>query len=134
MAKKDKIEDVQEVQDVTTEVKESKLPKIRKVKNPKDVVEVVKEKKERKPREKKEKEAEKEVVDDSEMPPGIYFSEVPSEVSLVEVGDRVREGDLIITPTSLKKNSYDLGLNARVALMPYYGFNNEDAIIFSSSW
>lgn len=52
----------------------------------------------------------------------------------LKVGDTVKKGDTVVVPNSLKKNSFDFGLNTRVAFMPYRGYNNEDAIVVSKSY
>lgn len=57
-----------------------------------------------------------------------------SYVVKVKTGDTVKHGDELISSYVTKDNSYNLGVNARVAYMFYQGFNHEDAIIISESF
>lgn len=52
----------------------------------------------------------------------------------VKVGDTVNNGEVIITPSSLKRSSFNMGLNAKIAFMPYRGYNNEDGLVVSESF
>ena len=52
---------------------------------------------------------------------------------LVNVGDKVRSDDIIANCTGVKDNVLSWGLNLHVALMPYEGYNFEDAIVISES-
>lgn len=54
--------------------------------------------------------------------------------SSVKVGDKVKKGDVLITPKILKNNSYELGVNARVFYMNYLGYTHEDGIVLSQSF
>ncbi|MDD5681550.1 MAG: DNA-directed RNA polymerase subunit beta, partial [Candidatus Omnitrophica bacterium] len=50
---------------------------------------------------------------------------------IVEVGDTVKEGDVIADGTSTKGGELALGRNILVAFMPWRGYNFEDAILIS---
>lgn len=50
---------------------------------------------------------------------------------LVNVGDKIKAGDVIADGPSTEKGELALGFNALVAFMPWYGYNYEDAIIIS---
>lgn len=52
-----------------------------------------------------------------------------------KVGDQVKKGDPIIKPKSLNENyNLMLGVNTRVAMMTYRGYNYEDGVIVSESF
>jgi biotin carboxyl carrier protein len=54
---------------------------------------------------------------------------------VVNVGDRVKPGQLLAASNFTDKNGVTaLGKNARVAYLPYKGFNYEDAIVISESF
>ena len=57
-----------------------------------------------------------------------------SYVVKVKVGDTVTNGQELISSYVTKDDTYNLGVNARVAYMFYRGFNHEDAIIISESF
>ena len=50
---------------------------------------------------------------------------------LVNVGDKVKKGDIIADNSSTDNGQMALGQNIRVAFMPWSGYNFEDAIIIS---
>ncbi|MCG2705528.1 MAG: DNA-directed RNA polymerase subunit beta [Candidatus Omnitrophica bacterium] len=50
---------------------------------------------------------------------------------IVELGDMVKEGDVIADGTSTKGGQLALGKNVLVAFMPWRGYNFEDAILIS---
>ena len=50
---------------------------------------------------------------------------------LVNVGDRVKVGDVIADGSSTDRGRLALGRNVQVAFMPWYGYNFEDAIVVS---
>ena len=50
---------------------------------------------------------------------------------LVRSGQRVEKGDIIADGPSTDKGELALGRNVRVAFMPWYGYNFEDAIVLS---
>ena len=52
----------------------------------------------------------------------------------VKVGDKVKSGDLIADGWQTKDGQLALGLNTRVAYLPYEGFNYEDGIVVSESY
>jgi DNA-directed RNA polymerase beta subunit len=52
----------------------------------------------------------------------------------VKVGDELKYGDIVITPSIMKNESYDLGTNALVFYMNYLGYTNEDAVVISESF
>lgn len=52
----------------------------------------------------------------------------------VKVGDKVKSGDLIADGWQTKDGQLALGLNTRVAYLPYEGFNYEDGIVVSKSY
>lgn len=55
--------------------------------------------------------------------------------SNVEVGQKIHRGDMLIKPTSMSDDAQlKLGINARVALMTYRGYNFEDGVIVSESF
>lgn len=55
--------------------------------------------------------------------------------SLVNPGDKLKKGMPIIKPSSLSKDSeLGLGINARVALAYYRGYNFEDGVVVSESF
>ncbi len=49
----------------------------------------------------------------------------------VQVGDKVKAGDLISNGSSVYKGELALGSNLLVAFMPWHGYNFEDAIVIS---
>lgn len=53
---------------------------------------------------------------------------------MVKVGQRIKDGDVLVTPTINAKKGYNLGVNARVGYMFYKGYNYEDAVIISESF
>lgn len=50
---------------------------------------------------------------------------------LVDVGDKIKAGDVIADGPATDKGEVALGRNVLVAFMPWYGYNYEDAIIIS---
>jgi DNA-directed RNA polymerase beta subunit len=52
----------------------------------------------------------------------------------VKVGDTVIPNQIIISPSTLKEGSYDLGVNARTVYMSYLGYSYEDGVIISESY
>ncbi len=50
---------------------------------------------------------------------------------IVEVGDRVKAGDVLADGSSTDKGELALGANLLVAFMPFEGYNFEDAIVIS---
>ena len=50
---------------------------------------------------------------------------------LVEAGTKVRTGDIVADGPSTDRGELALGRNVRVAFMPWYGYNFEDAIVIS---
>lgn len=50
---------------------------------------------------------------------------------LVQVGDKIKAGDVIADGPATDKGEIALGRNVLVAFMPWYGYNYEDAIIIS---
>jgi DNA-directed RNA polymerase subunit beta len=50
---------------------------------------------------------------------------------LVDVGDKIKSGDVIADGPATDKGEVALGRNILVAFMPWYGYNYEDAIIIS---
>lgn len=50
---------------------------------------------------------------------------------IVEVGQRIRKGDILADGPSTSKGRLSLGRNVLVAFMPWGGYNYEDAIIIS---
>ena len=51
--------------------------------------------------------------------------------AIVNLGDKVEEGDLLIDGASIQNGDLALGVNLKVAYMSWKGFNYEDAIIVS---
>ncbi len=54
-----------------------------------------------------------------------------NERPLVNVGDRVKKGDVIADGPCTERGRLALGRNVRVAFMPWYGYNFEDAVVIS---
>lgn len=52
----------------------------------------------------------------------------------VKVGDKVKKGDLIADGWQTKNGKLALGLNAKIAYLPYEGYNYEDGIVISKSF
>lgn len=52
---------------------------------------------------------------------------------IVESGDAVKEGQIIADSNFTRDGKLALGLNARVAYLPYKGFNFEDGVVVSES-
>jgi DNA-directed RNA polymerase subunit beta len=50
---------------------------------------------------------------------------------IVSVGQEVKEGDPLSDGPCIERDRFALGQNLRVAFMPWYGYNYEDAIILS---
>lgn len=50
---------------------------------------------------------------------------------LVSVGDKVRQGDILAESNFCKDGKISVGKNLLSAVMPYYGYNYEDAIVIS---
>lgn len=50
---------------------------------------------------------------------------------LVDIGDKIKAGDVIADGPATDKGEIALGRNILVAFMPWYGYNYEDAIIIS---
>lgn len=50
---------------------------------------------------------------------------------LVSVGDRVNKGDILAESNFCKDGEISIGKNLLAAVMPYYGYNYEDAIVIS---
>ena len=50
---------------------------------------------------------------------------------LVEIGDKIKEGDVIADGSATKDGELALGKNVLVAFMPWRGYNFEDAILLS---
>jgi len=55
-------------------------------------------------------------------------------VSKVSVGDSLNSGDPVVVPNVMKKSTFDMGINALVALHPYHGLNFEDGVCVSKSF
>jgi len=56
-----------------------------------------------------------------------------NEKALVKKGERVKRGDVIADGPSMEKGELALGKNVVVALMPWNGYNYEDAIVISEN-
>ncbi|MEZ5358943.1 MAG: DNA-directed RNA polymerase subunit beta [Candidatus Zixiibacteriota bacterium] len=54
-----------------------------------------------------------------------------NQIPVVEIGDSLKEGDLIADGPSTDRGELALGKNVLVAFMPWLGYNFEDAIILS---
>ena len=54
-----------------------------------------------------------------------------NHIPIVEVGQRVREGDPLVEGFSTNNGELALGINLKVAFMTYKGYNYEDAIVIS---
>lgn len=54
--------------------------------------------------------------------------------SKVKVGDKVSDGDILVIPHMLRRNSFELGLNTRVVYMNYLGYVHEDGLVISESY
>ena len=52
---------------------------------------------------------------------------------IVKVGDRIKAGQIIADGASMDGGELALGKNVRVAFMPWYGYNFEDAIVVSEN-
>lgn len=52
----------------------------------------------------------------------------------VQVGQKVKKGDLLADGWQTKNGELALGLNARIGYMPYKGYNYEDGIVVSKSF
>jgi len=50
---------------------------------------------------------------------------------MVEIGDVVKKGDIVAESSFLKNGRICIGKNLLTAVMPYYGYNYEDAIVVS---
>jgi DNA-directed RNA polymerase beta subunit len=54
-----------------------------------------------------------------------------TQTPIVEVGDRVKAGQVIADGPNMDNGELAIGKNVMVAFMPWYGYNYEDAIIIS---
>lgn len=52
----------------------------------------------------------------------------------VKVGDRVKNGDVIVGGVTVEKDTVKVGLNANVLFHAYHGLINEDAVVVSESF
>jgi DNA-directed RNA polymerase beta subunit len=52
----------------------------------------------------------------------------------VKVGDTVIPGQVIVSPTTMKDGSYNLGVNAKTVYMSYLGMTYEDGVVISESY
>lgn len=52
---------------------------------------------------------------------------------IVKVGDKIKAGQIIADGASMDSGELALGKNIRVAFMPWYGYNFEDAIVVSEN-
>lgn len=52
----------------------------------------------------------------------------------VKVGDKVKEGDIIIGAVGMEKDTVKSGLNANILFHAYHGLVNEDAVVVSESF
>lgn len=60
-----------------------------------------------------------------------YLTNIPN----VKVGDKVKKGSLLAhTNVTDKNGTFNMGLNARVGLVPYKGWSIDDAIVISSEF
>ncbi len=50
---------------------------------------------------------------------------------VVDTGDKVKEGDILIEGMSIEGGELALGKNLQVAFMPWHGYNFEDAVVIS---
>ena len=53
---------------------------------------------------------------------------------VVEVGSKVKAGDLLAEGWQTKNGKLSLGKNTTVAYMPFEGYNHEDGVVVSESW
>lgn len=54
--------------------------------------------------------------------------------SKVKVGDRVKNGDVIVGGVTIEKDTAKVGINANVLFHAYHGLINEDAVVVSESF
>lgn len=53
---------------------------------------------------------------------------------VVKEGSRIEKGSVIITPKVLSKGTFDMGLNAYTAFMPFWGLNSDDSLAVSQEF
>jgi DNA-directed RNA polymerase beta subunit len=61
----------------------------------------------------------------------IYVKNMDIMHVYVKLGDKVSEGDIIAESNFCKNGSINIGKNLLTAIMPFYGYNYEDAIVIS---
>lgn len=61
----------------------------------------------------------------------IYVENMDVMNVLVEVGDKFKTGDILAESNFCKNGDISIGKNLLTAIMPYYGYNYEDAIVIS---
>lgn len=63
-----------------------------------------------------------------------YTGNLVPFIPVVNVGQKVSEGEILISPNNLTKNSVKYGINAIAAFNAYFGHNSDDSIVISESF
>lgn len=63
----------------------------------------------------------------------IYVENMDIMNVFVEVGDKISTGDILAESNFCKNGEISIGKNLLTAIMPYYGYNYEDAIVISDT-
>jgi len=63
-----------------------------------------------------------------------YTGNLVPFIAVCEVGQQVEEGEIIISPSNLTKNSVKYGINAIAAFNAYFGYNSDDSVVISESF
>jgi len=63
-----------------------------------------------------------------------YTGNLVPFIPVVQVGQKVKEGEILISPNNLTQNSVKYGVNAIAAFNAYFGYNSDDSVVISESF
>ena len=63
-----------------------------------------------------------------------YTGNLVPFIPVVQVGQKVKKGEILISPSNLTENSVKYGINAIAAFNTYFGYNSDDSVVISESF
>ena len=63
-----------------------------------------------------------------------YTGNLVPFIPVVQSGQKVKKGEILISPSNLSENSVKYGINAIAAFNTYFGYNSDDSVVISESF